>query len=298
MGLGDYDLESNPVSTCPNPLFLMGSKRSGSTILTILLNAHPEVFVTHESDIIWILFQASQSKLDALQPHPLDGPNGINATRRACLPILKSVLGNQPRRSEVQEAFYRVQNFMLKRSGSSFRAHIRRSLHAMRLKTDPYRKTTLKWIGDKKHAQHLDPAVREFLRSHFPAARYIHIIRHPKGVVASMMRAAQTWDLMPDYFRGTSEQILEQWAELEERVLQAKKQEDCPIISVRLEDLVEEPVEAMEKLMHFLDLEMTHHVRSHIDRHLRRQDPNAKYAAFSLPEVPRARAIMELYGYA
>jgi LPS sulfotransferase NodH len=39
--------------TRPKPLFIMGNKRSGSTLMTDLLNSHTNVFVSHESDIAW-----------------------------------------------------------------------------------------------------------------------------------------------------------------------------------------------------------------------------------------------------
>ena len=34
----------------PKPLFVMGNKRSGTTVLANLLNAHPRVFLPHEAD--------------------------------------------------------------------------------------------------------------------------------------------------------------------------------------------------------------------------------------------------------
>ena len=37
------------------PLFLVGNKRSGTSHLVRLLNLHPQVFVSHESDIVWAL---------------------------------------------------------------------------------------------------------------------------------------------------------------------------------------------------------------------------------------------------
>jgi hypothetical protein len=41
----------------PRPLFIIGSKRSGTSLLVSLLNQHPRVLVTHESDLVWILYQ-------------------------------------------------------------------------------------------------------------------------------------------------------------------------------------------------------------------------------------------------
>ena len=39
------------------PLFIIGNKRSGTSQLVRILNLHPEIFIAHESDIIWILHQ-------------------------------------------------------------------------------------------------------------------------------------------------------------------------------------------------------------------------------------------------
>lgn len=49
----------------PRPLFIIGNKRSGSTLMTDLPNVHPRVFVSHESDIAWILYQAREGWPDA-----------------------------------------------------------------------------------------------------------------------------------------------------------------------------------------------------------------------------------------
>ena len=39
-----------------NGLFIVGNKRSGSTHLMRLLNLHENIFVTNESDIVWVLY--------------------------------------------------------------------------------------------------------------------------------------------------------------------------------------------------------------------------------------------------
>ncbi|MBA3483982.1 MAG: sulfotransferase, partial [Pirellulales bacterium] len=54
----------------------MGNKRSGSTLLVNMLNEHPEVCVTHESDIIWTLYQCRHGMPKQFRSFELDAPRG------------------------------------------------------------------------------------------------------------------------------------------------------------------------------------------------------------------------------
>ena len=110
-------------------------------------------------------------------------------------------------------------------------------------------------------------------------------------------RTLRRWSEKPEYFNGLAEQILEQWAVHEEWVLQAKEREASPILTVRLEDLWSDSVETMSGVLRFLDLEMTDAFAGLVKQIVYPKDPNIKYASFPLPDVPRARRIMELYSY-
>lgn len=66
---------------------------------------------------------------------------------------------------------------------------------------------------------------------------------------------------------------------------------------MKLEDLWAEPVGTMSGVLRFLDLEMTDAFAEMVKQIVYPKDPNIKYASFPLPNVPRARPIMELYGY-
>lgn len=298
----------------PRPLFVMSSKRSGSTLTANLLNTHPNVFVSHEADTAWILYQSRYGRPARYEPHPLDSRMMMTSTVRRCRRIL-GALGTSPASAEIVEAFYAIQSRVLedwswKRSPLRGRFRVRhivpqtgknitprRLWKALRKAPDRPPKRELAWIGDKKHAQHLDPEVRSFLDAHFPEARYVHLIRDPRSVVASTMEAEQAWHVAPEYFEGDAAQILEQWARHEEWVLAAKERGHTPILTIRFEDLFADPSAAMTEILAFLDLEMTDDVTSRIPLLVHPRDPNEKHAGFVLPEVPRAKRVMEHYGY-
>ena len=96
------------MTDCPKPLFIIGNKRSGSTLTTDLLNSHPNIFVSHESDIAWILFQANDGKPERYKPHPLDSTLMMSSTLEIGKHILHSTLSEKPTQDEIIKAFYKV----------------------------------------------------------------------------------------------------------------------------------------------------------------------------------------------
>src|SRR5262245_26375114 len=98
----------------PKPLFIMGNKRSGSTILVNLLNSHPQVFLSHEADTVWILYQSRNGKPGSYNSHPLDSTMEMNSTLKNYGRILKSTLSKTPSHDEIVEAFHRIQEQLMK----------------------------------------------------------------------------------------------------------------------------------------------------------------------------------------
>jgi hypothetical protein len=256
----------------------MGNKRSGTSLLVRLLNLHPEVFASHESDILWILFQARKEWPDQFECHPWDGPLGMNQTLRDCAHIFKSTppLADDPK--AVFNTFCRVEEHLRKLAAPTIPA------------------SRIKWIGDKKPVQQSDPELRPFIQKHFPDARFLHIVRHPRAVIASKLEAVKSWPVVPDFWRKRPEFILERWACHEDWVLQAKATEKSAIHTLRFEDLCRRPVEMMEEVFGFFDLTLPGTAADFLRQNVQ-PNPNQKYDAFGLPELKSARRIMELYQY-
>ncbi len=263
------------------PLFLIGTKRAGSTLSVNLLNLHPRVFVTHESDVAWILYQAVHGWPNGRRCHPLDAARGFESTLASCGELVDAFERGPRDRAAIREAFNTIQRWIMKHGSAMDK---------------PRSKPDLLWLGDKKPVQHADPEVGAFLRANFPEARYLHVVRHPRATVASMVRAARSWRVVPESWSGSPADVLAHWTEQEERVLDAKRAGEIEIHSLRLEDLCAEPVRRMAEVYAFLDLEMPESLADRI-RHFVDPDPNRKYDGFELDVSPPARAVMDRYRY-
>ena len=255
----------------PRGLFLLGNKRSGSSLLARLLSLHPRVRVTHESDLAWILYQARDGWPQRFRCHPWDGPLGMRATLRSCGSLLRSTLA----------------------AGEETAAVFRRVQSALPGEEAP-RPETLAWLGDKKPVQQADPRVHAFLRDRFADARYVHLVRHPRAVVASMIEAAGRWQVAPAWWKREPRRILERWAVHEEWALRAVALGDAH--GLRFEDLCRDPAETLGALFGFLGLDLPGEIADRA-RELVRPDPNRKHEAFALPSHPRADRLLERYGY-
>jgi hypothetical protein len=212
------------------PLFIVGNKRSGTSQLVRVLNLHPRVFVSHESDILWILYQFHQDQ--AFRQHPWDSDRGMRQTLEEC--------GRQLRREQSPwENFLAVQQQLMEK-GTPF--------------LPPQRKSDLLWIGDKKPFQHTDPQLLAFISENFPDAHFLHIVRHPFAVAASSARFNRTRD--GDFWLGLSlEEKVEQWAFHEQQVLALRQHLPGRLHSLRYEDLCRGTAEELSRVFQFLQLE-------------------------------------------
>ncbi|MCP4693419.1 MAG: PqqD family peptide modification chaperone [Desulfobacterales bacterium] len=273
---------SRRVKGRPRPLFIMGNKRSGTTLLVKLLNLHPRLFITNESDIVWILHQAQTGEPDLFERYEWDDCHGMNTTLSICRPLLRAWLYDAPGENPVARAFFRAQHHLMAAGARGLA---------------PCRKRRLAWIGDKKPVQHADPALRPFMRTHFPDARYIHIVRDPRAVVPSMLKAAREWGRFePRYWREGPEALFERWAIHEEWALRAKSSETSPIHTLRLEDLCADPTGKMIELFDFLHVKTPGGIEAPI-LDTAASNPNQKHEPLQAPASPGVKRMMKIHGY-
>jgi hypothetical protein len=250
------------------PLFIIGNKRSGTSQLVRVLNLHPQIFISHESDIAWILYQLHHDQ--PFRAHIWDSDRGMSLTLEISRHLLR-------REASPLENFVAVQMAVMEKGNQWLPAQ---------------KKTGLKWIGDKKPMQHTDSELLKFLLLHFPEARFLHIVRHPFEVAASSDRFNQTPD--GDFWLGlSSEEKVERWAFHEQQVLQLRKTLPDRVHSLRYEDLCRETEKELSRVFQFLQLELDPHTLREAARQTRplvRAIPTLRCSA-------DAMRIAAVYGY-
>ena len=218
------------VKQMTRPLFIIGNKRSGTSQLVRILNLHPQVFVSHESDIAWILYQFHHDQ--PYHAHAWDSDRGMRLTLECAGHLLR-------REASPWENFVAVQTAVMGKGNPWLAAQ---------------QKTGLRWIGDKKPMQHTDPELLAFLLQHFPEARFLHIVRHPFEVVASSDRFNQT--VNGDFWLGLSPaEKAERWAFHEQQVLQLRQTLPGRVHSLRYEDFCRRTEKELSGVFEFFQLE-------------------------------------------
>jgi len=245
-------------------VFIIGNKRSGSTQLMHLMNLHPNIFVSNESDIIWILYRF-HNDLEIL-PYQWDTPIGMNDTLERYGHLLS-------KDKTPAENFITIQTAIMEQGCR---------------KLEPMHKKDLLWIGDQKPFQQIDPEIIPFIKEHFPNARFLHLIRHPFPVVqSSKVFVGDLWKGMSDV------EILKRWTMHEQWVNLEKQKNELPIIDVKYEGIVGDTPKEMKKIFEFLQVDYDEHVlreARRITRRLLKLHPR-------LPCPPETQAIMSQYGY-
>jgi hypothetical protein len=249
-------------------LFIAGNKRSGTSQLARLLTSHPQIFVSHESDAVWILYQFHNHHPFA--SHPKDSPRGMKYTLEKCGHVLDENKG-------IAENYFALQ-------------------HCLMLTGSPWcpatNKSGLMWIGDKKPFQHTDPELVKFILDNFPTPHFIHLIRHPFAVAAS----AAAFNKTPDgdfWQRLTMDEIVERWTLHEKRVLELKQDKRVNVLDIRYEDLCRETAKELKTILHFLHLDMDEGM-------VKKAGRKTRYTIKNMPKIPcseETRLIMEKYGY-
>jgi len=260
------------------PIFFIGNKRSGTSHVVRLLNAHPNVHVCYEQDLAWILYQCEKGWWPDLVGYKYDTPYGMWGALWRCKNY--NHFGGINIANDKHEA---IRN-----------AYFKASLALMEDSPSGKFRDAIKWIGDKKPVQNADPEVFDFIRRHFPDAKFIHLIRHVADFAESTNSRIACYKHGPKFWYYERDHLFRMWAIIEGWVLRDKEQAPDCIIDVRYEDLCSSPVEEMERVFSFLDLEMDSRVERIVSE---TTTPIPKYDR-SVSDFGSAREIMRAYSYA
>lgn len=264
-------------------LFFIGNKRSGTTILAEKINLHPDIYITHETDIIWILYQLYNG-ID-FEYYAMDEPHSTIVTREKCEHIL-----NQFSQMPPMECYQKCQQYLME-NGTEWRAPVNKKVLV---------------IGDKKPNQHSEPQVNDWLVKNFPQTKYVHIIRHPFDFLHSVPRLPAQFDLGARY--GSPKcadpvKILEAWAYFEDLALEEKKKKRFAIHTLKFEDFCKNPAKSLSDIWTFIDVDIPSDLQNRINENdmfgiipggLHKNSQGNVYSGF-VPE--RVRALADLYGY-
>lgn len=264
-------------------LFFIGNKRSGTTVLAEKLNLHPDIYITHETDIIWILYNLYNGI--EFEYYSKDEPHSTMVTREKCQHIFDDYKIMTP-----LECYEKCQ-YHLMRNGTQW---IRPTDRIPVL------------LGDKKPNQQSEIFVNDWVQEYFPDTRYVHIVRHPFDFLSSIPRLLPKYDLGARYGSSKCEnpvKILETWAYFEDLVIKEKEKNRFPIHSVRFEDFCDRPARELSKIWEFSGLSIPSGLKEKIDQNdtfgimsggLHGDSRGNEYSG---PIPDKAKNIMEIYEY-
>lgn len=264
-------------------LFMLGNKRSGTSFFVRLINLHPEIFISYESDIIWILYQKEKNLLP-YKKYEWDSSFGMDATLKAC----KNIIENTSLKSS-KEIFHNVILYLMRNKS---RAQL--SLYKNKIEKN------LKWIGDKKPVQHSDPDIFKFIDDNFPTSKFIHLIRHPKDTISSMKKVPRPPEFKPKHWNFDNDELLKIWGLHQNWVLNIKEKKD--VLTIRYEDLIVDPIIEMNKVFNYLDVTQSEEINNLLNKLYKeefseRKNVNKKHLDFKIEYSDEVKGIMNLYGY-
>ncbi len=229
------------------PFFIVGSGRSGSTLLYRLLAEHQNVALTNEGRVADFLDYCSQWA-------------AVPQYEARSFPLWTTTELHGLVRDEYQDAFGRV-----------FHRHARAALEEFYVEQFPDRDFT-HW-GDKLPI----PQVAVELQFVYPEARYIVLVRDARDVCCSLLAYRER-----DALRGTAflrDQSIEDFAKYWANAYRAFRTYLDHHHVVRYEDLIRDPESTLRGIFTFLDLEG-------VDDVLARADDASGFAEHATADSP------------
>jgi Sulfotransferase family len=224
-------------NTINKPIFVVGSPRSGTSILTWCLGHHPNIFPVPESN--WM------------------GDFAVNVavaqqigTARGDYSILSAM---EIRDDELFTAFGRSINDLILRHRKDL--EIKRETRTIQLKVEPrWLEATstaagpkTRWVdGTPEYSFHICG-----LRKLFPQARFVHLLRDVQAVVRSMVNFHQATGIQ---LVANQEEAYRYWIRTVKACLMAERAYGSSVVRrIRYADLISNPELTMRSLLDYLD---------------------------------------------
>lgn len=204
------------------PFFIVGCQRSGTTLLRLMVNAHPRLRVPRES---WFIS-------DLMDQLPLDSP--LTEQERE---LAFRLISNHHRWKEWEIADEKLREII-----DSLESPLLRDLVDAVFQNCANPENKPRW-GDKT-----PPYLKEMDRLHqlFDKAKFIHIIRDGRDVCVSLLKTK--WN-----DRTTIEQIAQYWCEMVEAGIASGGRLGKELyLEVNYEDIVLQPEESLKRICDFL----------------------------------------------
>ena len=270
----DEIIERCTAEAAAPPLFVGGDDRSGTTLVSVILDSHPDLVVGPELDYLLPedlgphlreccrLLLADDPRVRGAGVQTADSAYGMGVQ-----------LARQARRFGIDHATLdALAAAAMQRTGSDLVTHDQRLALLDAMGRHRCRTTGKRRWGIKIQRQIADAAA---LVEHWPGSRFVHVVRDGRDVAASQLRGARGWG-----YRSVHEAAAG-WREVVEAVRGAVP--PASLHELRYEDLVADPETVLRRLLDFLEVDWDPAVLRHTD---------AEHSLFAEPfEHPSAEAV-------
>ncbi len=243
------------------PLFIIGAMRSGTTLVRDLLRRQSDVICPEETHYY-------------RYGEPFRAPGHRNAvTRNNTLKKHRAIDGIP------EEAFDLLYSQSATRA-DLLRAHVAYMAQSRGL-------TSYRWFDKTPQNVYGLPLIR----AEFPEARFLHLVRNPLNVVASLKLGKVV--KIEDVHAACNS-----WIEAVQIIRTCAPMLGASLLEMRYEDITERPVKAMQKLLDFSALGQDMSVYSRKDTHAERnQYRDILSAEEQIIVRDQCAALAQLYGY-
>jgi hypothetical protein len=206
----------------PDPIFIVGAPRSGTTVVRLLLNAHSRIAIAPETNFYQLIWERFTRTDDTRSWR-----DAVNTSINVC-----------ERRFRPSVDLSRARAALLTHQPGDWSA-----LFSVPIKAWAEAQGKRRW--GEKTPQHL--FYSDVFMRHFPNARVIEVLRDPRGCVSSMQRSL--------YFTDSIALNALNWREFASAGHRQLRTSVPPnqLLSVRYEQLLSSPVQVLEEAFAFLE---------------------------------------------